>query len=103
MAYIDPQCFKDKYFSRNEKSDIYALGVVLWELSSGETPFEHVDSHLIILEILKGNRQKAIDGVPTEYVQLYTDCWDEDPEKRPAVEIVLEILNQVTWSAQITA
>ncbi|KAG9296136.1 hypothetical protein G9A89_011989, partial [Geosiphon pyriformis] len=32
-AYIDPQCFKNEQFIRNKKSDIYALGVLLWELT----------------------------------------------------------------------
>ncbi|KAG9307830.1 hypothetical protein G9A89_023395 [Geosiphon pyriformis] len=33
-AYIEPQCFTDLEYIRDEKSDIYALGVLLWELSS---------------------------------------------------------------------
>src|SRR5438874_13123967 len=101
MAYIDPQFFKDESFARNEKSDIYALGVLLWELSSGKPPFEKLEGYQILLGIKKGHREKQIDGTPTEYVKLYTDCWDENPEKRPTVKIVLETLNKVKWRTQI--
>src|SRR2546423_247089 len=93
MAYIDPQCFKDKTFSRNEKSDIYALGVILWELSSGKIPFEHVESYLIPFEIKNGVREKAIRGVPAEY---------EDPEKRPTIQFVLETLNKAISRSNFT-
>src|SRR2546423_5049808 len=102
MAYIDPQCFKGNTFSRNEKSDIYALGVIFWELSSGKIPFEHVDRYLIPFEINNGQREKAIAGTPAEYVKLYTDCWNEDPQKRPTLEFVLETLNKITWETNIT-
>ena len=102
MAYIDPQSFKDKFFLRNEQSDIYALGIVLWELSSGKTPFEHLPSYLIAFEINNGQREKVIDGTPSEYVELYTNCWGEDPEKRPTIEFVLEALNKITWGPKIT-
>ncbi|CAI2169138.1 11112_t:CDS:2 [Funneliformis geosporum] len=38
-AYVDPQCFKIKNYHRDKKSDIYSLGVLLWELTSGYPPF----------------------------------------------------------------
>src|SRR5947209_1987577 len=101
MAYIDPQRFKKgKSFLKNQKSDIYALGVILWELSSGKTPFEHLASYLIPFEIKNGQREKEIDGTPAEYVKPYTDCWDEDLEKRPTVEFVRETLDKVTWTTK---
>src|SRR6185369_1230858 len=102
MAYIDPQRFKGKSFVKNEKSDIYALGVILWELSSGKTPFEHLDSYSLPFEIKNGQREKSVDGTPSEYVKLYTDCWDEDPEKRPTIEFVMETLNGITWRTTIS-
>ncbi|RIB11350.1 kinase-like domain-containing protein [Gigaspora rosea] len=32
-AYMDPRCFKDLKYDK--KSDIFSLGVILWEISSG--------------------------------------------------------------------
>jgi serine/threonine protein kinase len=32
--YIEPQCFKNLSYKKDEKSDIYCLGVLFWELSS---------------------------------------------------------------------
>ena len=97
---MDPQCFNDIPFDRNEKSDIYAIGVLLWQLTSGKLPFEPVDNYLIPFRIKNGQREKAIDGTPSEYVDLYTKCWDKDPEKRPTIESILETLNTITWETK---
>lgn len=34
IGYIDPQILKNANYKRNTKSDIYSVGVLLWEISS---------------------------------------------------------------------
>jgi len=36
-----PEVFKDPGVSRNTRYDVYGFGVLLWELLSGQKPFEH--------------------------------------------------------------
>jgi serine/threonine protein kinase len=49
--YIDPKCFSrekknnNQMYSLNEKSDVYSVGVLLWEISSGKPPFYAEDVH----------------------------------------------------------
>ena len=33
-AYLDPKCFDDNDSKRDEKSDIFSLGIILWKISS---------------------------------------------------------------------
>jgi hypothetical protein len=51
---------------------VYSVGVLLWEISSGQPPYyvegESYDGSLAI-QIIQGLRETA---VPTEYVKLYT-------------------------------
>ena len=60
-------------YSLNEKSDIYSVGVLLWEISSGQLPFKDVEYDVcLVLRIFQGHREKVINDTPDEYVKLYT-------------------------------
>jgi len=59
-------------YELNEKSDVYSVGVLLWELSSGKKPFadKEYDSFLA-KEIAQGLREAVVEGTPEEYYILY--------------------------------
>ena len=80
IPYIDPKRFSRQensktLYSLNEKSDVYSVGVLLWEISSGKLPFfvegESYDISLA-LHISQGLRETTIPGTPTAYTNLYT-------------------------------
>lgn len=91
QEYFEPQYFKQHGYKKNEKSDIYSLGILFWEISSGEPPF----SEIPLLEILNGKRELPIKNTPLEYQQLYENCWKEEPEQRPDINKIHEILFQL--------
>ncbi|GBB92357.1 hypothetical protein RclHR1_00020060 [Rhizophagus clarus] len=75
LPYVDPKSFYDN-FKLDKKSDVYSIGVILWQISSGYQPFNHLkneeyDIHLT-LAIYKGKREKIIADTPIEYSDLYT-------------------------------
>ena len=39
-AYMSPECFGTEKIS--EKSDVFSLGMILWECLTGETPWREV-------------------------------------------------------------
>ena len=51
FAYIDPQCYIKNNYQQDDKSDIYSLGVLFWEISSGKPPFSKMPLFNINLEI----------------------------------------------------
>ena len=73
VPYIDPKKFIKRSYSLNKKSDIYSIGVLLWEISNGYPPFgdESYDVDLAI-QIVRGLRETIVPGTPTEYSNLYT-------------------------------
>ena len=79
IPYVDPKILrgkrKDVDHSLSEKSDVYSMGVLLWELSSGRPPFNTDGKPYDIglaMEILQGRRETPIPNTPNDYVQLYT-------------------------------
>ena len=97
MAYIDPLSFKDKSYKRGKQSDIFSLGVILWEISSGKIPCEGVTTNYeILLYRLNGSRDSPFPGTSKQYIDLYSGCWDEDPNRRPSSETVNKLLKLLT-------
>ena len=44
IPYVDPKCLdngknQSKNYKLNKKSDVYSIGVLMWQISSGRKPF----------------------------------------------------------------
>ncbi|GBC05372.1 hypothetical protein RclHR1_00620012 [Rhizophagus clarus] len=109
IPYVDPKRFSkqknNNINSLNKKSDVYSVGVLLWEISSGQPPFSTYDEYDIDLaiEILQGHREKPIPGTPLDYMRIYTECWHENPDNRPNINQVVDRLNvMITVTGVIT-
>nr|CAG8597591.1 13568_t:CDS:2 [Entrophospora candida] len=104
VPYIDPQCFKinnNKVYKPNKKSDVYSVGVLLWELSSNRPPFSNLDQdqqHTLHLHIAQGIREEPILSAPDEYINLYKECWEDDPKNRPDIQYVETMLGKISGS-----
>jgi serine/threonine protein kinase len=75
IPYIDPKRLENLSYKFNEKSDVYSVGVLLWEMSSGQPPFYNENyHHQLIVNILQGLRETPISDpdIPSDYIKLYT-------------------------------
>ena len=55
VAYMAPEVFRDPSLPRTIKYDVYSFGILLWELLSGQKPFEAgrcCQIHLLKLDLL---------------------------------------------------
>ncbi|KAF0489003.1 GGDEF domain-containing protein [Gigaspora margarita] len=106
VAYVDPKFFNpmlndNKY---DKSSDIYSLGVIFWEISSGRPPFsnkpELKDTKKLKTFLALENRENAINLTPVDYKELYCDSWNPDPKKRPSIEDVISRLNDIEFDCK---
>jgi serine/threonine-protein kinase len=63
-------------------ADVYALGVVLYELVAGRPPFKNDDSFLVLRQHVQDEAQRP-DGVPDELWAIIAQCMSKDPSQRP--------------------
>ncbi len=85
VPYVDPKIFSgqrnnNNRYSLNEKSDIYSVGVLLWEISSGRPPFYNEGKPYDIglaLNILQGFRETPVPDTPEGYLKIYTGKYNQ--------------------------
>ncbi|KAG0222844.1 hypothetical protein BGW42_006269, partial [Actinomortierella wolfii] len=67
------------------KSDVYALGMVMWEMAANSTvPFRDLADKDVRLRVLEGKREAIPSGTPRDnYGKWIERCWDQNPDKRP--------------------
>ncbi|KAG0091976.1 hypothetical protein BGZ92_011150 [Podila epicladia] len=87
--------------------EIFSLGILLWELSSGRMPFDEIvtraesgprlakNMEQLSTAIVKGLREEPIPGTPEIYEQLFKMCWEADGESRPPIEVAEETLQML--------
>ncbi|RGB38039.1 kinase-like domain-containing protein [Rhizophagus diaphanus] len=97
IPYMDPKILdNNKSYDLTEKSDIYSLGIVFWELTSCLSPFgfeeslkKNDDTTEIVLGILDGKREDPIPNTNSKFVTLYKKCWKHEPDERPDIQQVI--------------
>ncbi|CAI2165129.1 5337_t:CDS:2 [Funneliformis geosporum] len=84
LPYIAPEVISDKRNTR--ASDIYSIGMLMWEISSGQPPFAGIDHDFnLAMKIINGIRPKIVSRTPLGIKELIEQCWDADPSKRPNI------------------
>ncbi|RIB08041.1 kinase-like domain-containing protein [Gigaspora rosea] len=83
MPYVAPEVLLgEQQFTR--KADIYGLGIIMAEISTGQRPFDgHKFDTKLAIKIIKRERPEFASKTPKCYIELAKQCMDSDPQKRP--------------------
>ena len=95
-----PEFLADKISSK--KSDVYAFGVVLWEIFSRQIAFEDQNEAQIIFAVAHQGKRPDISQVKikdkekdSKVKTLIEMCWSQDPHDRPEIREILETLKAI--------
>jgi serine/threonine protein kinase len=97
VAYRAPELIKNGKLRPSQQSDVYALGIVLWEMLTREIPFKENGTDYAIISrmamylsggenpfpIVEPAEQAVSRGFYTRYHQIIRDSMVEIPEARP--------------------
>ena len=98
---FDPDSFGLKDSRLTKHSDRYALGMLIYEVLSGQVPFSRHHNFTVVGRVLKGERPERPQGVDgtwftNEVWGILEGCWKPTPGDRPRIEDVLECLNNAS-------
>ncbi|XP_007987534.1 tyrosine-protein kinase ABL2 isoform X9 [Chlorocebus sabaeus] len=67
------------------KSDVWAFGVLLWEIATyGMSPYPGIDLSQVYDLLEKGYRMEQPEGCPPKVYELMRACWKWSPADRPS-------------------
>ena len=102
---LHPELFGFAKVHLTKESDYYALGMVVYEVLSGYTPFAPARGPVVMFKVLGGERPKRPQG---DEGKLFTDaiwsvlerCWKPQPSDRPGAKTVLLCLEGTPLSSR---
>ncbi|CAE6487097.1 unnamed protein product [Rhizoctonia solani] len=99
LRWMAPEILLEDVRRRTTQSDIYALGMTMLEIFTGEVPYPECRADFaVIMKLQKG----TLPARPLERIkddeqgnimwQLLLDCWNRDPDARPSSKKVVDTL-----------
>ncbi|CAB4495541.1 unnamed protein product [Rhizophagus irregularis] len=86
-------CLHDDGIVHRDLHSNNVIGVLLWEISSGRPPFHGIPYDVGLAQsILQGLREIPIPNTSIDYIKIYTDCWNIEPDNRPTINQVVDEL-----------
>ena len=86
LPWMAPELFDRK--PNSPETDMYSLGMVMWEILSRKVPFVEAMPMAIVGMVMMGKREDLPEKCPEVFRLMITACWNADPKQRPTAEQV---------------
>jgi len=94
---LDPKSSKLEDSRPTKQSDVYALGMLVYEVLSGQKPFSGYMDVAVMQKVIRGERPQRPQGESGERFvndiwEMLELCWKAEWDDRPSVESILRCL-----------
>ena len=103
VAWSAPELFEDA--PKSNATDVYALGVTLWEIYERRVPFGNMPEAAVVSQVMQGKRPgffSPVEGVDEDHVdtpatlrRIIEACWSAKLKERPPADKVAYILTEL--------
>jgi serine/threonine-protein kinase CTR1 len=91
--YMAPELIQERPY--NCSVDVYAFGILLWEMFTRRIPFDGWDPSDIVRKVIAGERPELPEtGLPNCARTLIPKCWHQDAMRRPHANILEKELRE---------
>ena len=87
--YLSPEILENKPY--DSKSDIWSLGVLLYEMMTFKMPFNANSLPMLSVKILRGNYTPPPAVYTKDLREIVSKCLLVDPKKRPTIQAILRM------------
>ncbi|KAH0787398.1 TKL family protein kinase [Histomonas meleagridis] len=88
--WMAPEMFETDDYT--EKVDVYAFGILLWEILTEEIPFENMTSFQVMTAVCIQKKRPEIPSNTSQGLsQLISSCWEHNPDKRPTFQEIYQM------------
>ena len=87
--YLSPEILDNKPY--DSKSDIWSLGVLLYEMMTFKMPFNANSLPMLSVKILRGNYTPPPTVYTKDLREIVTKCLTLDPSRRPTIQAILRM------------
>ena len=96
-----PENFGLKDRHRTKRSDCYALGMVIYEVLSGQVPFPRYDFFAVVVKVSAGERPERPQGAEGNWFidnvwKMLERCWTPKQDDRPSIGDVFRCLEEAS-------
>jgi serine/threonine protein kinase len=91
-CWLSPEVINNAHFSKY--SDIYAFGIILWEVYTRQEIYEGLSAAQIIAKVANDGLRPVVPK-DCPWTKIMTDCWKQEPVGRPSFQAVLIALSKI--------
>eukprot|EP00198_Chlamydomonas_reinhardtii_P003272 XP_001692608.1 predicted protein [Chlamydomonas reinhardtii] len=94
ISHMAPELWSKGHVS--PQADVYAYGITLWELATGDKPYRGLNMARLVHRVLVSGGRPALPlWLPPAYTRLVTSCWAPSPKDRPTFAAVVQYLEMM--------